>query len=308
MRAALLRSFDGPEAVEIGEADEPLVGPDTVVVEFAAAGVNQVDWKILTGGMRGAIPHHLPLIPGWDVAGTVVALGPAITGLAVGDRVAAYARKDHVQGGTFAERVAVPERAWAHVPDGVPLGVAGAVPLAGMTADMLLDAAGVGTGDTVLVHAASGGVGSFAVQLARLRGARVIGTASERNHEFVAGLGAEPVCYGASLVGEVRALAPDGVDVAIDLVGGEALDATAELLTDDGRVASAIDPGVIGRFGGRYVFVRPDRARLTRLLGLVADGELRVEITEHYPLAQAREALLASKAGHVRGKIVVTRD
>lgn len=308
MRAALIRSFDGPEVVEVGEVDEPPVGPDTVLVEMAAAGVNPVDWKILTGAMRGAIPHHLPLVPGWEVAGTVVATGPAITGLRPGDRVAAYARKDHVQDGTFAERVGVPDRAWAKVPDGVPLDVAGAVPLAGMTADMLLDAADVRAGDTVLVHAASGGVGSFAVQLARLRGATVIGTASERNHDYVAGLGAQPVRYGEHLVEDVRRLASDGVDAALDLVGGEVLDATAALLRDGGRVASVVDPGVKERFGGAYVFVRADRARLTRLLGLVQSGDLRVELTGRYPLEEAREALLESKAGHVRGKIVLTRD
>ena len=308
MRAALIRSFDGPESVEIADVQEPAVGPDSVLIEVAATSVNPVDWKILHGGMQAAIPHHLPMIPGWDVAGTVAAVGPAIRDLQVGDRVAAYARKDHVRDGTFAERVAVPERSWALVPDEVDLEVAACLPLAGMTADMLLDAAAVGEGDTVLVHAAAGGVGSFAVQLAALRGATVVGTASERNHDYLRGLGATPVAYGEGLTDRVREVAPDGVDAVVDLVGGAALEATPQVLRDGGRVASVIDPGVADRFGGTYVFVRPDRARLTRLLQLVAEGRLTVEIAERYPLEQAREAFLASKAGHVRGKVVVTRD
>ena len=135
-----------------------------------------------------------------------------------------------MQNGTYAELVAVPERAYAKVPEGVDLTTAGALPLAGLTAEQLLDATEVGEGDTVLVHAAAGGVGSFAVQLAALRGARVIGTASERNHDYLRGLGAEPVTYGDALVEDVRALAPEGVDVVIDLIGGEALEATPKLL------------------------------------------------------------------------------
>ncbi|MDD9207729.1 NADP-dependent oxidoreductase [Georgenia sp. 10Sc9-8] len=308
MRAALIRSFDGPESVEIADVVEPAVGPDSVLIEVAATSVNPVDWKILHGGMQAAIPHHLPMTPGWDVAGTVAAVGPAIRDLQIGDRVAAYARKDHVRDGTFAERVAVPERSWALVPDEVDLEVAACLPLAGMTADMLLDAAAVGEGDTVLVHAAAGGVGSFAVQLAALRGATVVGTASERNHDYLRDLGATPVTYGEGLVDHVREVAPDGVDAVVDLVGGAALEATPQVLRDGGRVASVIDPSVADRFGGTYVFVRPDRARLTRLLQLVAEGRLKVEIAERYPLEQAREAFLASKAGHVRGKVVVTRD
>jgi NADPH2:quinone reductase len=307
MKAAAIQSFGGPDAVEITELDTPPLGPDTLLVEMAAAGVNPVDSQVLHGNLRGAFYHHLPLVPGWDIAGTVVAVGPAVRGVAPGDRVAAYARKDHLQDGTFAEVVSVPERAWAHIPDGVPFDVAGCVPLAGMTADMVLDAAQVGAGDTVLVHAAAGGVGSFAVQLARLRGATVIGTASERNHDYLAGLGARPVSYGAGLVENVRAVAPDGVDAVLDLVGGEALDATGQLLREGGRVASVIDPGVKERFGGAYIFVHADHERLARLLGLVAEGRLRVQIAERFPLEETRRALRTSEGRHVRGKLVIQR-
>ncbi|MDQ4008842.1 MAG: NADP-dependent oxidoreductase [Actinomycetota bacterium] len=306
MKAALVREFGEPSAVEIAEVDDPLVGPDSVLVSVRAAGVNPVDWKVVAGGLRGAYPHHLPLIPGWDVAGVVERVGPAVTQVAPGDRVMAYARKDHVQNGTFAEKVAVPERAVARIPDGLGFAPAGALPLAGLTAEQLLDAVEVSKADTVLVHNAAGGVGSFAVQLAALRGARVIGTASSGRHDYVRALGGEPVEYGEGLVQRVRDLATEGIDVVLDLIGGDALDTTPELLAPGGRVASVIDPAKVQELGGRYVFVRPDAETLARLGGYVADGQVRVEVAETFPLERTGEALARNREGHTRGKIVVT--
>jgi len=306
MRTALIRTYGDPDVVETADVDDPLLGPDSILVEMAAASVNPVDWKLVAGYLQGAFPSHLPVIPGWDIAGTVTAVGPAVTSCQEGDRVAAYARKDHIQNGTYAELSAVPERAIALVPDGVDLVQAGALPLAGLTAEQLLDATNVSEGDTVLVHAAAGGVGSFAVQLAALRGARVIGTASEANHEYLRGLGATPVLYGDALVDNVRQVAPDGVNVVVDLVGGDALAATPQLLADSGRVASIIEADTVKELGGSYVFVRPNGPMLGRLLTLVADGKLKVEVAQTFPLDQAGAALDANRSGHTRGKIVVT--
>ncbi len=309
MRAAVIRTYGDPDVVETAEVDDPLVGPDYVLIKVAAAGVNPVDWKVVAGYLQGAFPHHLPLIPGWDVSGEVVAVGPAVTEVAPGDRVAAYNRKDHVQNGTFAELVAAPIRAVAKVPDGVDLVSAGALPLVGLTAQQLIDATEVGEGDTVLVHAAAGGVGGIGVQLARLRGARVIGSASERNHDYVRSLGAEPVEYGesaAELTANVRKVAPDGVDVVLDFIGGDSLESAPDVLADGGRVGSIVDADTVKKLGGRYIFVRPNGPMLADLLALVADGSLRVEIAEQFPLDRAGDALAANKAGHVRGKVVVT--
>ncbi|MGI8986041.1 MAG: NADP-dependent oxidoreductase [Nocardioidaceae bacterium] len=306
MRAALIRAYGEPDVVEIAEVDEPLVGPDSVLIEVAASSVNPVDWKIVAGYLTGAMPHHLPLIPGWDVAGTVKAVGPAVTTVSVGDRVAAYDREDHVQHGTYAELTSVPERTVARIPDGVSFEQAGALPLAGLTAAQVLDAVGVVAGDTVLVHAAAGGVGSMVVQLAAHGGARVIGTASPTNHDYLRELGAEPVAYGDHLVGNVRALAPDGVDVVIDLIGGDALAVTPELLAAGGRVVSIIDADTVSQLGGAYVFVRGRGDQLGQLLTLVADGTLRVQIAETYPLERTADALRASMGGHVRGKVVIS--
>src|SRR5262245_34904251 len=132
MRAAFIADFGEPSVVQVGELDDPLVGPDSVLVSVRAAGVNPVDWKIVAGFLQGAFPHHLPLVPGWDVAGVVESVGPAVTSVQPGDRVLAYARKDHVQHGTFAEKVAVPERGVARIPDGVEFVPAGGLPLAGL--------------------------------------------------------------------------------------------------------------------------------------------------------------------------------
>lgn len=200
----MIHEFGEPSVVRTEEVDDPLVGPDYVLIKVAAAGVNSVDWKVVAGYLQGAFPHHLPLIPGCDVSDEVVGVGPAVTHIAVGDRVSAYARKDHVQNGTFAELVAVHIRSITKVPDDVDLVEAGALPLAGLTAAQQLAATEVAAGDTVLVHAAAGGVGSFATQLAVARGARVIGTGSAASHAYLRGLGAEPVEYGEGLTTRVE--------------------------------------------------------------------------------------------------------
>lgn len=311
MRAAYLTEYGDPDVIRVADIDDPLVGPDVVLVEMAAAGVNPVDWKIVAGYLRGAFPHHTPLIPGWDVAGVVRAVGPAVTSVAVGDRVAAYARKDDIQWGTFAELVAVPERAVAVVPDTVDIVHAGALPLAGLTAEQLLDAAAVGPGDTVLIHAATGGVGSFATQLAVARGAQVLGTASAGNHDVLRAWGAQPIDYTTDVAAQVRAVSPGGVSVIVDLVGGEALDTVAAVMSPGGRLTGVVDAARMAEIGAelgiaqRYVFVRPNAAQLSRLLGRVGAGDLVVDVAETYPLTQTSTALEQNRSGHTRGKIVI---
>ena len=200
MRAMALTQYGGPEVMQARDLPDPLVGPDSVLVRVRAAGVNPVDTKIRAGYLAGAFPSAFPLVPGWDVAGVVEGTGPAVTEFTVGDEVVGYVRKDHIQHGTYAELVAAPIRTLAPKPSSVSFVEAAGLPMTGLTAHQVLDAAEVGSGDTVLVHAAAGGVGTMAVQLALLRGAHVVGTASEANHEFLRELGAEPVTYGQGLV------------------------------------------------------------------------------------------------------------
>ena len=305
MRAITYSRFGSADVLELTERPDPHIGPDTVVVRVKAASVNPVDWKVREGYLQGLIDAQLPAVPGWDVAGVVEQVGLDTPEYQVGDEVYGYVRTDVVHGGTFAELVAAPVRTLAHKPSTLSFEEAAAVPLAGLTAYQSIRRAGVREGHTVLVHAAAGGVGSFAVQIARVLGARVIGTASEANHDYLRELGAEPVTYGDGLVERVRALAPDGVDVALDYVGGDAVAASAELLVDGGTIASITDASARDEHGGHYVWVRPSTADLEALAALIDDGKVHVEVAEVFDLADAAAAHRASEAGHGRGKIVV---
>jgi NADPH:quinone reductase-like Zn-dependent oxidoreductase len=302
VRAIALTEYGGPEVLGIHDLPDPPLGMDVVLIRTRAAGINPVDYKIREGRLRGAFPHHTPLIPGWDVAGVVEAVGPAVTRFAAGDEVLAYARRHHVQYGTYAELVPVPEEAVAAKPASVGFSEAAGLPLAGLTALQALRAVGVGGGDEVLVHAAAGGVGHLAVQIARALGAsRVIGTASPRNHDFLRSIGAEPIEYGDDLPSRVQP-----VDAVLDCVGGQALEQSAKLVRDPARHVTITDPRRVKAQGGKYVFVRPSGEQLAWLFELVATGRLKVEVAREYPLEQAADAQRELEGGHVRGKLILT--
>ncbi|OCI32019.1 NADP-dependent oxidoreductase [Oerskovia enterophila] len=306
MRAITYSRFGGADVLELSELPTPKVGPDTVLVRVKATSVNPVDWKVREGYLDAIMDITFPVVPGWDVAGVVERVGLDTPELSVGDEVFGYVRKDVVSGGTTAELVAAPVRTLARKPASWTWEQAAGAPLAGLTALQTIDRAGVTSGQTVLVHAAAGGVGSMAVQIAVARGARVIGTASERNHEYLRSLGAEPVTYGDGLAERVRSLAPDGVDVVLDYIGGEALATTPDVLREGGTVASVVDAAARDELGGHYVWVRPDVEGLTELARLADAGQLTVDVAEVYDLADAAKAHEASRTGHVRGKVVIT--
>ncbi|QDW63796.1 NADP-dependent oxidoreductase [Oerskovia sp. KBS0722] len=306
MRAITYSRYGGADVLELSELPTPKVGPDTVLVRVRATSVNPVDWKVREGYLDAIMDATFPVVPGWDVAGVVEQVGLDTPELSVGDEVFGYVRKDVVSGGTTAELVAAPVRTLARKPAAWTWEQAAGAPLAGLTALQTIDRAGVSSGQTVLVHAAAGGVGSMAVQIAVARGARVIGTASERNHEYLRSLGAEPVTYGDGLAERVRSLAPDGVDVVLDYIGGEALATTPDVLREGGTVASVVDAAARDELGGHYVWVRPDVEGLTELARLADAGQLTVDVAEVYDLADAAKAHEASRTGHVRGKVVIT--
>lgn len=308
MRAASFESYGGPEVLTVGERPDPVVGPDTVLVRARATSVNPVDWKIREGYLQERYPHHLPIIPGWDVAGIVEQVGPAVvTGVQVGDEVWGYVRRDDVCLGTAAELVAAPERTVSRKPAGLSFEEAACVPLAGLTAwQTLTEGLRVAEGERVLVHAASGGVGQLAVQIATALGAEVVGTASPGHHELVRSLGATTVLdHGAGPVSEQLADHGGPVDAVLDLVGGDALADAPGQVTDPARIASVIDPQTVLGHGGRYVFVRPDRDHLDALARLVDDGSLRVTVAHTFDLADIAEAHRLSQDGHPGGKIAV---
>ncbi|MET9296124.1 NADP-dependent oxidoreductase [Streptomyces sp. NPDC003077] len=304
MKAIITNSYGSPDQLVFSDQPTPKVGPDSVLIRAKAASVNPVDWKITAGYLDPIMNVHFPLIPGWDVAGVVEAVGADATEFTVGDEVMGYVRKDEVQHGTFAELVAAPVRTLAPKPAELDWRQAAGLPLAGLTAYQSLKRVGVGRSDTVLVHAAAGGVGSLAVQIAVALGARVIGTAGERNHDFLRSLGAQPVTYGDGLADRVRALAPEGVDAAVDYVGGGMVDVSQQVLKDRSRVASITDGEVTAK-GGHMVWVRPSGADLTALGDLAAAGQLTVHIDTALPLAETAEAFRRSQEGHTRGKIIL---
>lgn len=296
--------YGAPDVLELTDQPKPKVGPGEVLVEVRAASVNPVDWKLMSGGLDALMDVRFPVVPGWDVAGVVTEVGIDAPEFRVGDEVVGYARKDYVHGGTFAEYVNAPVRTLARKPADVSWEEAASLPLAGLTALQTLERLDVGPDDVVLVHGASGGVGSFAVQLAaRALRARVVATASESQHDRLRDLGAEPVVYGDGLVEAVRELAPDGVSVVLDLVGG-VLEQTLAVLEDGGRHASIADQAVL-EHGGHWMWVRPDADDLGRLVSLVDDGTLRIEVEDTYPLEELAEAFRRSQEGHVHGKLAV---
>jgi NADPH:quinone reductase-like Zn-dependent oxidoreductase len=306
VRAMATNRYGSNEVLRLADLADPLVGPDSVLIRPKAVGVNPVDWKIVRGYLDRAFPSHFPLVPCWDVAGVVEAVGPAVIAFAPGQEVMAYNRQDHIQSGTLAELVSVPERCVAAKPGALGWLEAAALPLAGLTAFQCIhEALALVAGETVLIHGASGGVGSFAVQLGVRAGARVIGTASPGNHDYLRSLGAEPVEYGQRMPALVGALAPDGVDAVVDLVGGAALDASPRLLRSGGRLVGVTDARRVRELGGRYVFVRPDRAQLNELGELAVQGALTVKVSATFPFGRAVEAFDLVESGHTRGKVVI---
>lgn len=308
MKAISYSRYGSADVLEYGERPDPKVGPDSVLVKVRAAAVNPVDWKAREGYLQASLEAVFPVIPGWDVSGVVVQPGAAVDEFEVGDEVIGYVREDFLSRGTFAEYVAAPVRTLARKPLSVGFEEAAGLPLCGLTAHQVLHKVlKVREGETVLVHAAAGGVGSLAVQLARHAGCRVVGTAGPHNHAYVRGLGGEPVEYGKGLADRLRALAPDGFDAAFDTVGGEALRVSAATLAPGGRLASIADAEVFS-YGGRYAFVRPDATDLAHLAGLAEQGIVSVHVDRTFPLEQAADAYRLNEQGRTRGKVVVTVD
>jgi NADPH:quinone reductase-like Zn-dependent oxidoreductase len=313
MRAVAVRAWGGRDALELVDVDPPPVAPDGVLVRVRAAGVNPVDTKVRQGALAGAFPFHFPVILGWDAAGVVEQVGPAVTWFKPGDEVYGYCRRHELEYGTYAEYTTVPEGFLAHKPRELSFEEAAALPLVSLTAHQSLERLGLRGGESLFVGAAAGGVGHVAVQLAAARGARVVGAASEPNHEFLRALGAEPLDYRADdLPARVRDLLGDsGTDAAFDLFGGDAREQAFATLRQGGRLVSIARPPPEPRPGHEvhYIFVRPSGYDLgEHVTPLVAEGRLRPHVAATYPLERAADAHERIEDGHVRGKLVLTID
>ncbi|WP_030254652.1 MULTISPECIES: NADP-dependent oxidoreductase [Streptomyces] len=299
---------------EYGDADVlrpidielPAPGPGQVRVAVRAVGVNPLDHKVRSGAMVDMFPVAFPAVPGYELAGVVEAVGEDVSGLAPGDEVFGA-----VMGGAYAEQVLVPAGQLSRKPASLGWEEAAALPVAAETAERALDVLGVQPGETLLVHGAAGGVGTVLLQFARARGITVIGTASEANHDHLRALGAIPVAYGDGLAERVRAVAPDGVDRALDAVGqGGVLPLSVELTGGADRVLTIADFVGAEQYGIRFTGGTEgasyhQRAYATAL-ALHEAGTLRLPLHRVLPLAEAAEGQRISEGGHLRGKVVLT--
>lgn len=292
----------GPDGVlELAEVATPVPGAGEVRVRVRAAGVQPADVAVLRGRLPPGVERPRPLVPGNELAGVIDAVGPGVTRWADGDEVIAFTTL-----GALAEQAVVPAEQVVTTPAGVAWEEAAALSASGQTAHTALEDLGVGPGDTLVVHAAAGGVGTMAVQLAVARGARVIGTARPENHGHLRALGAEPVAYGDGLIERLREMAPGGADAALDAIGNGALAASLAIVPDRRRIGTVADHAAAARLGLRAIRTRRSAARLAELTRLVEEGRLRVVVSARVPLHDAARALERVEDGHARGKVVVT--
>ncbi|GAA4181661.1 NADP-dependent oxidoreductase [Gryllotalpicola koreensis] len=304
-RAVQFAESFGRENLELREVPAPQAGPGQIRVRVAAAGLNPMDWYMTSDAATAArFGLSLPVGFGTDYAGVVDQLGDGVTGFALGDRVFGGAMSRAVADYVLIDTtgtIAAGGQAH-HTPDGVDDRTAAVLTIAGSTAAAALAVVDPGPGDTVLIGGAAGGVGVFAVQLARLAGARVIGAGSASSAEALRALGAEPVVYGDGVVDRVRALAPDGITAAIDLYATDTALAARELGVPDGRITT-IAAQLHGITPANGANAAP--GAIEEIARLAAEGRLRVPIAASFPVEQFRAAVELQAGRHVHGKVVV---
>lgn len=303
-RAVRLESFGGPEVLNVRQVRTPQAGPGQIRVRVSAAGLNPMDW-VMTADAETASRFGLSLPCGFgtDYAGIVDQVGHGVAGFVVGDRVFGAALSRAVADYVLVEPAGsiVAGNDVHHTPDDVDDQTAATLAIAGCTAAAALAVVNPGRRDTVLIGGAAGGVGVFAVQLARLAGARVIGTGSLTSSDYLRSLGAEPVTYGGELVPQVRALAPDGVTAAIDLYGADTVHAARALGVPDKRITT-----IAGQVDGIRSANGADAAHaIDDVAALVAAGKVQVPIAASFPVEEIRDAVELQASRHVHGKIVV---
>ena len=296
MIAARYARYGGPEVVELVELPDPEPGPGEYLIRLRAAGLNPADVKV----RRGATPvAPIPSGIGREFAGVVLAAGEGATGFRLGDDVIGTGEW------VIGERVVAAEGLLARKPSALPWTWAASIPVAIQTAAVAVASQHPQPGDTVLVSAAAGGVGYFASQFAVRTGARVIGTASERNHDLLRGLGVEPVVYGDGLVDRLRALAPGGLDIVLDHQGRETIETALELGVPRDRINTI--SGYDGWYAVRYVGRKGlDRELVERIARELVEGALQMRVEAEYPLARIVDAYRRLESGHLGGKVVLT--
>lgn len=306
MKAVRIHEYGGPEVLELEEAPMPKPASDEVLVKVYATSVNPVDWKIREGMRKEKFPADLPLIPGWDVSGVIQEVGENVHQFSKGDQV--YGRPDPTKDGAYAEYIVVKANQLGRKPKSIDHINAAAVPLAGLTAwQGLFDRGQLKKGQKVLIHAASGGVGTFAVQFAKWKGAYVIGTTSEANISFVKQLGADEVIDYHNEDFEDKL---NHIDLVFDTIGGETQKRSIQVLKNRGRLITTLKPEFLVEAKEKHIYLEGYTAQsypeqLERIADLIDEGIIQPVVSMVLSLEDARKAQQISEDGHVRGKIVI---
>ena len=305
MKAVRIHKYGGVETLIDEDAPVPEFGPDEVLIKIVAASVNPVDWKIRDGHMKEAMKVDFPFILGWDVSGIIENTGALVTRFAAGDKV--YARADTSRNGSYAEYITVRASEIAFAPDSIPLNFAAAVPLAAQTAWAgLFEQGRLQTGQRVLIHGASGGVGSFAVQLASIAGAHIIAVTSKKNVDFVRSLGANEVIEYTK---EDFSKRVKDIDLVFDTIGGDTQKKSWGVIKKGGTLVSTVGADQAAakehHVQAKSFMVNSNGARLQEISGLIDDNKLKVIIEKEFTLKEIKNAHKLSEEGHIRGKVII---
>lgn len=307
-RAVVINEYGGKEKLAEAKVSLPELGADQVLVKVAATSINPIDWKLREGYLKQMFPWSFPIILGWDVAGEIVEVGQKVKDYHVGDRI--FARPETTRFGTYADYTIVDSNLLAPVPESIAFTEAAAVPLAGLTAlQALFDHGSLKAGEKVLIHAGAGGVGTYAIQLAKNAGAYVITTASPRNHELVKKLGADEVIdYHTTDFEEVLT----DIDLVFDTMGGEIQKKSFSVLKEHGRLISVLSIedetlAATKQIEAKAIWLLTNGEQLSELAKLMADGKLVSVIGETFPLTRqgVYDAHALSETHHAVGKIVL---
>ncbi len=313
MKAIIIEKFGGVGTLTLSDQPIPQAKAGEVQIKVMVAGVNPVDVKIREGLLAERMPYHFPITLGWDLSGVVSQLGEGVSDFKVGDEVFAYARQSEIHAGTYAEYISLPASQVVMKPKSVDWFEAASYPLAALTAYQVLhEALKVQSGESIVIHAGGGGVGGFAIQLAKLAGLDVITTASEKHYDYVKSLGADEVIDYQQMSPELALMGyyPLGVNCVFDTVGGETQKQSAALVREGGRLASILQledtkPFEEKNIQTHYVFVRPEKNHLETIAALIDQGKLKTRIAAVFPLEKAKAAHELIQMGHTQGKIVI---
>ncbi len=312
MKAALIHEFKGIEQIRFEETTTPTPNPDEVQIAVQFGGINPVDWKIAEGAFKGRMEYKFPIILGWDVSGTISAVGQNVTGFKIGDPVYAYCRKEMLHDGSYADFICLEAKNVAHKPQCLTFAQAAAIPLSSLTAWQTLDLAQIKAGETILIHAGAGGVGGYAIQFAKLRGAHVITTASKENFDYVKERGADTIIDYRSedFVERIHKCHPEGVDIVFDTVGKHTLIKSYQAVKEAGKlitIAGVIDQELAERKNlfAEFLFVTPNGPQLDQISDLIDQKKVIPPSVRTIPFYDLEPALHESREGHVQGKLVL---